>query len=61
MKEVRTEDRFDEARLPDPKIPILDNSSLSEEAASEVDTSKSKCNPNNFLNSNNYREDMGIS
>lgn len=61
MKEVRTEDRIDEARLPEPKIPILDGSSSSEEVASDGDSSKSRCNPSNSSNSKNYREDVEMS
>lgn len=61
MKEVRTEDRFDEARLPEPKIPILDGHSHSEEMASHEDISKSRHNPSNTSNSKNYREDVEMS
>lgn len=61
MKEVRTEDRFDEARLPEPKIPIFNKLPDSEKVDADDDTSKSRHNPSNSSNSKNYREDVEMS
>lgn len=61
MKEIRTEDRFDEARLPEPKISILDSLSFAEEMGSDDNASKSRRNTCHAPNSKNYREDVEIS
>lgn len=60
MKEIRTEDRFDEARLPEPKIPVLDSLSPSEEMGSDDHARKGRCHPCNAPDSKNYREDVEI-
>lgn len=60
MKQIRTEDRFDEARLPEPKIPILDGLSDSSEMSKDDQTSKSRCPSSHASNTKNYREDVEI-
>lgn len=61
MKEVRTEDRIDEARLPEPKISIHNKLPDSEKVDSDDDTSKSRHNSSHSSNSKNYREDVEMS
>ncbi len=61
MREIRNEDRFDEARLPEPKIPILDSLSPPEEVGSNDHARKGGCHPCHAPGSKNYREDVEMS
>lgn len=59
-RQVRIEDRFDEAVIIEPKKPICDDVATLDEVAQNDHASKSGHSPSRSSNTKNYREDVEI-